>query len=218
MTLDDAELVRRIRNDAGMYEVLMRRYNQRLYRVARAIVRDDGEAEDVLQQAYLNAYLHLDQFGGRAALSTWLTRITVNEALARARKRGRGEQVEESVMERQESRGPDPEHQAFAGELRGLIESAVDDLPEAFRVVFMLREVEGLSTAETADCLQINEDTVKTRLHRARTQLREALAERVGSAAPAAFQFHAVRCDRVVRFVMARIAALPVGGGQLTRN
>jgi RNA polymerase sigma-70 factor (ECF subfamily) len=207
--------VRRVlAGETSLFEVLMRRYNQRLYRVARAIVRDDTEAEDVTQQAYVNAYRHLDQFAGRAMFSTWLTRIAVHEAFARARRRGRFNEQETvddwdgDTMDALKSPGPDPERQAFAGELRALIESAIEALPEHYRAVFVMRAVEGMSTAESADCLDITEETAKTRLHRARMLLRDALYQRAGIESAAAFSFEAPRCDRVVDSVLAQIEAL----------
>ena len=212
--MSDLELVREIRQGNGWYfEPLMRRYNQRLFRVARAIVRDDAEAEDVIQQAYVNAYLHLHQFAERARFSTWLTRIAIHEALGRLRKAGRmphgdGAVGEESAMERVRSPGQDPEEHAYNRELAAIIEQAISKLPGTFRSVFMLRDVEGLSTQETAECLGVNEDTVKTRLHRARAHLRRELTARVGASASSAFQFEGGRCDRVVVGVMARLAAL----------
>jgi RNA polymerase sigma-70 factor, ECF subfamily len=187
----------------------MRRYNERVYRAARAIVRDEAEAEDVMQRAYLNAYAHLRQFDRRARFSTWLTRIAVHEALLRARKRGRYQSVDfdqEETHVEQQPRSPDPEHQAFAGELRSLLESAIDDLPDGLREVFMLRDVDGLATAETATCLGISADGVKTRLSRARAHLRRGLAQRAGLLAPEAFRFPQPRCDRVVAAVFARIS------------
>jgi RNA polymerase sigma-70 factor (ECF subfamily) len=192
----------------------MRRYNQRLYRVARAILREDAEAEDVTQQAFVNAYRHLEQFAGRAKFSTWLTRIAVHEALARARRRGRLEERETiddgngDTMDALKSPGPDPERQAFAGELRRLLESAIEALPEHYRAVFVMRDVEGMSAAESADCLDITEETAKTRLHRARRLLRNALYERAGIESAAAFTFEAPRCDRVVEAVFREIEAI----------
>jgi RNA polymerase sigma-70 factor (ECF subfamily) len=206
--IPDDELVRRVRSgETALFEVLMRRYNPRLFRVARAILRDDHEAEDVMQQAYVNAFVHLEQFAGRASFATWLTRIAAHEAIARARQRDRIAVLDASESgEETRGTGPDPEHQAYAAELRRLLESAVDGLPESHRLVFMLREVEGLNTAETAECLEISEETVKTRLHRSRAMLRHDLLERTGAVTPGAFQFHLSRCDRVVAGVMARIA------------
>ena len=207
--LTDEEVVRRVLDgDSALFEILMRRYNQRLYRVTRSIMRDDSQTEDVIQQAYVNAYLHLDQFAARATFSTWLTKVAIHEALARTR-RLRCDAMDPSKMDGRiselRSTEPDPEHQAFAGELGRLLETAVGALPETYRVVFMLRQIEGLSTAETAECLEIGEDTVKTRLHRARAILRAELFTRAGVEAPNAFQFHASRCDRIVCLVFERI-------------
>lgn len=213
--LSDEDVVGRIlAGDGALFEVLMRRYNQRLYRVARAILRNDGEAEDVMQQAYVQAYAHLGQFGGRARFSTWLTKIAVHEALGRVRKRARDAAPrrrsadtggELDPMSRVRSTSPDPEQQAVQGELRSLLEAAITSLPAGYRAVVMLREVEGLSTAETADCLGLREDAVKTRLHRARALLREELYERAGVSAPTAFSFHLTRCDRVVSAVFRHL-------------
>jgi RNA polymerase sigma-70 factor (ECF subfamily) len=207
--LSDEEVVARVLDgQTALYEVLMRRYNERIYRAARSIVRDEDEAEDVMQQAYVNAYAHLRQFDGRAKFSTWLTRIAIHEALARARRRGRFESVDfegESEAVKHHPT-PDPEHRAFAGELRSLLESAIDELPDGLREVFMLREVDGLSTADTAACLGVSDDVVKTRLSRGRAALRRRLAERAGMLAPETFRFPQPRCDRVVAAVFARIS------------
>ena len=209
-TLTDEEVVGRVlEGQTALFEILMRRHNERLYRAARAIVRDDNEAEDVMQQAYVNAYAHLRQFDGRAAFSTWLTRIAVNEAIARNRRRGRYERFTENdnmaFRQLRDVATPNPEAETFSHELRTILEGAVDALPEGYRVVFMLRDVEGLSTAETAACLDLTEDVVKTRLSRARAALRRELANRVGVTAAGAFIFQRPRCDRVVAAVFARI-------------
>jgi RNA polymerase sigma-70 factor (ECF subfamily) len=188
----------------------MRRYNQRLYRVARSIVRDDLEAEDVMQQAYVNAYAHLEQFAERARFSTWLTRIAVHEALARVRRRRRHTEID-AMPDRDEpgpilaSRDPSPEQQALTGELRAALEASVDAIPEMYRTAFVLREVEGLSTSEAAECLETSEEVVRTRLHRARALLQRELLERAGSGARDAFGFHARRCDRVVAAVIGQL-------------
>lgn len=208
--MTDEEAVRRVRDgEAALFEIVMRRYNQRLFRVARAILRDDAEAEDVLQQGYVNAYAHLHQFAGQARFSTWLTRIVTYEALGRLRRRGRAREGtgEEDMAETVAARQPDPEQQAYAGELRRALEASLDALPEAYRTVFVLRDVEGLSTAEAAECLEVSEDVVKTRLHRARALLREDLFDRAGLTAGSLFSFLAARCDRVVAAVLARIGA-----------
>src|SRR4051812_11078622 len=148
----DADVIEQILGgQTALFELLMRRYNERVYRAARAIVRDAHEAEDVMQQAYVNAFTHLRQFNGTARFSTWLTRIAINESLARVRRRGRYETFDdiatvEPLMSMPEISSPDPERQASSGELRGLLEWAVDSLPNGMREVFVLREVEGLST------------------------------------------------------------------------
>jgi RNA polymerase sigma-70 factor (ECF subfamily) len=184
----------------------MRRYNQRLYRITRAIVRDEGEAEDMTQDAYVRACKHLDQFAGRAKFSTWLTRIAVHEASARLRRRGRQIDIEES-MPTLASAVAGPEQRAADHELGQTIEAAVEALPQVYGSVFMLREVEGLSTAETATCLEINEETVKTRLHRARRLLRNYITARMGAQVRETFEFAGARCDRTVAAVMARISS-----------
>jgi RNA polymerase sigma-70 factor (ECF subfamily) len=195
--------------DTALFEELMRRYNQRVYRVARAIVKDEAEVEDVMQQAYLNAFSHLSQFASRSQFSTWLTRIVIHEALGRRRRAqrpdGRSAESEERAMSEAESAIPSPERQAYASELKRLVEDSVDALPDAYRAVFMLREIEGLSTAETAEGLELGEEAVKTRLHRARAIVRRELFARAGGTTAGAFTFHATRCDAVVRRVLARI-------------
>jgi RNA polymerase sigma-70 factor (ECF subfamily) len=207
--LSDEQVVAQVLSgQTALFEVLMRRYNERVYRAARSIVRDEREAEDVMQQAYVNAYTHLSQFNGAARFSTWLTKIAINEALARVRQQRRHEAFDElsnveSLMPW--STSPDPERQAFSGELRALMEWAIDGLPDGAREVFVLRDVEGLSTFEAAEALGVSEDVVKTRLSRARAALRRALVERTGATAPEAFRFYRPRCDRVVALVMARI-------------
>lgn len=215
-SLSDAEIVRRVRSgDRALFEVLMRRHNQRVYRTARAVLKDEREVEDVMQQAYVNAFTHLQQFEERSQFSTWLTRIVLNEALGRRRKQlaeskalvasgddSRSGELMESVTSPQ----PDPEHQAYAQELRRVLERAVDTLPEAYRTVFMLRDIEGLSTSETGDGLGLGAEAVKTRLHRARAMIRQFVSSRIGDAAAGAFQFHAQRCDRVVAFVLGALS------------
>jgi RNA polymerase sigma-70 factor (ECF subfamily) len=208
--LSDEEIVSRIlEGETPLFEVLMRRHNQRLYRAARAILRDDHEAEDVMQEAYVNAYSHLAQFDGRAKFSTWLTKIAVYEAFARARRRDRYEHLDDSSVETlmPTTPSPDPERLAFGRELGALIESAVDTLGDGYRDVFMLRQVEGLSTAETAEVLGVSEDVVKTRFSRARSALQRDLLDRTDAAAATAFTFGQARCDRIVASVLLRIGA-----------
>jgi RNA polymerase sigma-70 factor (ECF subfamily) len=207
---DDALIQQVLGGNTAVFELLMRRYNERVYRAARSIVRDEHEAEDVMQQVYVNAFTHLRQFNGAARFSTWLTRIAINEALARVRRQGKYAAYDEDVsnVEPFMTHHPadDPERQALAHELRGLLERAIDSLPNGMREVFVLREVEGLSTQEVAECLGVSEDVVKTRLSRGRALLRRLLIERTGAAAPEAFRFYRPRCDRVVASVLATIA------------
>ena len=210
--LTDEVIVDRIRGgEVALYEILIRRHNQRLYRTIRAILRDDRDVEDVMQQAYVDAYRHLDQFRGAARFSTWLTRIAVNRAIRSGRGARRGLALAPAIsdaeltIERTAAPAIDPEHAMYGHELRVVLESSIEQLPEPFRMVFVMREVEGLSTAETAACLEINEDTVKTRLHRAKRLLRDHLDHRLGPAAGSVYQFHLSRCDRVVAGVMSAI-------------
>jgi RNA polymerase sigma-70 factor (ECF subfamily) len=208
--MSDAEVIKRVlAGDTALFELLVRRYNQRIYRVSRAIVSNESDAEDVMQQAYVNAFTHLRQFNGSARFSTWLTKIAINEALARVRRRGRYETFDDDLsnVEPFMSSHPaqSPERQAFAGELRGLLEWSIDALPDGMREVFVLREVEGLSTSEVAECLGVSVDVVKTRLSRGRAMLRRLLMERTGATALEAFRFYRPRCDRVVAQVLARI-------------
>jgi RNA polymerase sigma-70 factor (ECF subfamily) len=209
----DEDVVQRVlAGETALYEILMRRYNQRLYRVARSILRNDTDAEDVMQEAYVRAYEHLNQFAGEAKFSTWLTKIAVYEALGRLRRQGRTENLDSAldsdrhVLARMTSDTRDPERQAYDHELRIVLEGAIDSLPEIYRMVFMLRSVEGMSVAETAGCLDIGVEAVKTRLHRARSLLRKDLQQRAGVVTAQAFPFHLSRCDRVVHAVFRRIA------------
>jgi RNA polymerase sigma-70 factor, ECF subfamily len=210
--LSDDEVVHRVRNgEPALFEILMRRYNPRLYRVARSILRDEHEAEDVMQQSYVNAFAHLDQFAERSTFATWLTRIATYEALGRLRRRRRLKEVavmdedDRDPLDTMTAPGPDPERQAFAGELHRALEQALDALPESYRCVFVLRDVEGLTTGEAAECLGLSLDVVKTRLHRARSTLRRELWSRAGIAVRDVYSFHASRCDRVVAHVFAEL-------------
>jgi RNA polymerase sigma-70 factor, ECF subfamily len=212
--MTDEEVVRRVRaGDTALFEVIMRRYNQRLFRVTRSILGNDGEAEDVTQDAYVRSYMHLDQFDGRARFSTWLTKIAVHEALARLRNRQRMVEIDaasEFTGDRMdlESNAPSPEQEVLTHTMRIILEAAVDRLPETYRSVFMLREVEGMTTAETAECLALSEETVKVRLHRARASMRKHIYAQTGAATSAAFQFLGARCDRMVSAVLERIQSL----------
>jgi RNA polymerase sigma-70 factor, ECF subfamily len=209
----DEELVRLIRSgDAALYEVLMRRYNQRIYRVAVTILRDDAEAEDVMQEAYVRGYQHLGEFAGQAKFSTWLTKIAVHEALARLRSRAKSGGSKSAsdgdldIMDKLRSDTRDPEMQTYDRELRSVLERAIDTLPDTYRSVFVLRVIEGLDVNETAAALDVGVEAVKTRLHRGRALLRRELERRAGIVAPHMFPFHLSRCDRVVEGVLARIS------------
>lgn len=214
----DTEIVRRIGlGDRHAFERLMRRYNQTLYRTARSILRDDAEAEDAVQEAYLLAYGAIGTFRGEAKLSTWLIRIVVNEAIARSRKRSRRAEIiqlssgapepEADVPEENmsESTPEQPEHAAMRTQTRRLLEAKIDALPEAFRTVFVLRALEELTVEETAASLGIPVATVRTRYFRAKALLREALAREVDFAFGDAFAFAGGRCDRIVAGVLARL-------------
>ena len=212
---DDAELIVRIaRRDAAAFEQLMRRHNGRLFRVARAILKDDAEAEDALQDAYLAAYRHAGDFRGTAQAGTWLTRIVINQSLMRARSQkrhhvlvpidGRPDASGEGVDAMHDEKAESPAATAFRGELRRLLESAIDTLPMNLRAVFVMREVEDMTVQETADCLGVPPATVRTRLFRARALLREALARDLDAATVDVFGFAGARCDRIVAGVLAR--------------
>ena len=211
--LSDAEIVAEVR--AGrieMFERLMRRYNQRVYRLARAVLRSDGEAEDVAQEAWVRAWAHLDQWEGRASFSTWLCRIALHEAWARRRRASRVEPLEterggDRAMREPTALASEPEGNVYGSEVRSLLEEAVESLPENYRTVFVLRQMEELSTQETARCLEISEDAVKVRLHRARAALQRQLLDRAGPGIRQAFPFLGARCDRMVATVMERITA-----------
>jgi RNA polymerase sigma-70 factor (ECF subfamily) len=216
-TGDDAILRRIAAGERDAFELLMRRYNRPLYRTARAILKDDAEAEDALQEAYLLAFRNLEKFRGDSALLTWLTRIVVNGAIARSRKTARTAQIiefggepdwddesAEAAMDKDAAQQPD--EAAHRNEVRHLVEKKIDALPEAFRIVFMLRGVEELSVEETAASLGIPEATVRTRFFRARSMLRESLAREIDVATEGAFSFDGARCDRIVQGVFACLA------------
>jgi RNA polymerase sigma-70 factor (ECF subfamily) len=215
--ISDAEFVRRISaGDHLAFEALMRKHNRMLYRTARAILRDDADAEDALQLAYLSAYRSIGGFRGESRLSTWLTRIVVNEAMMRVRRRGREAMVVplESVSDEEGNimtsegiavAGERPELAAMHSQMRALIERKIDALPDAFRTVFVLRALEELSVEDTAASLHIPEATVRTRFFRARSLLRESLAREMDSAVEEAFAFAGDRCDRIVNGVLDRL-------------
>jgi RNA polymerase sigma-70 factor (ECF subfamily) len=192
-------------NDPAAFEQLMRRHNRALYRTARSIVKDDSEAEDVLQEAYILAFRGMQNFRGESSMATWLTRIVINEAIARTRRSSKAEIIQldgEAVMD---ERNEQPEQALLRGEARRLIEQKIDGLPDAFRTVFVLRALEEMSVEETAACLDIPEATVRTRYFRARGLLREALSRELDIALEDAFAFDGARCDRIVANVLKRL-------------
>lgn len=199
----DEEIVRRVRaGEVHLFETLMRRHNPRVYRVARAIGACEADAEDIMQEAYVRAFTQLDRFEGRSRFSTWLTRIAINEALGRKRRARPGDDTElEGLMDDASS----PEDLVFSAELAALLEQSIAKLPEHFRLVFVLRAVEQLSVREVSECLDIPEETVKTRFFRARAGLRATLAQHTEAIAPALYAFHLDRCDRVVAHVLSRL-------------
>ncbi|HJQ99520.1 MAG TPA: RNA polymerase sigma factor [Candidatus Polarisedimenticolaceae bacterium] len=203
-SLSDEEIVARVLSgEVALFEMIMRRYNQRLFRTVRAMTPSDAEAEDVLQEAYVNVYHHLAQFEGRAKFSTWLTRIAIHEALGRQKNRRRFTTVDD--LELRPAMDPTPEESATSIELRGVLQRALERLPESLRMVFVLREVEGLDTDETAACLGISAANVKVRLHRARALLRSGIDRELGTEVRKLHQFAGARCDGVVARVLTRI-------------
>ena len=200
---DEQVIERVLAGDAPVFELLMRRHNERVYRTIRSILKDEAEAEDAMQAAYLHAYAHLGGFEARSSFVTWLTRIAVHEALARKKRSLRS--LPEAGLESVEAPARGPEEETLDKEWRKLLLRAIDELPEHFRTVFVLRQVQELSIEETAQCLGLKEETVKTRLHRARALLRRELLQQLEPSARTALPFLAPRCDRVVAAVMARI-------------
>jgi RNA polymerase sigma-70 factor (ECF subfamily) len=219
-TLGDAQLVALARQrDGEAFRVIMQRNNRRLYRVARAIVHDDAEAEDVVQQVYVGAFGKLGTFRGESSLATWLTRITVNEALARLRRQR--PTVDLSALDTDQPNTSqvipfpmmpaqaDPEQTTARHQIRRIIEQAIDELPDIFRVVFVMREVEDMSVEETADFLNLHPATVKTRLHRARRLLRQALDAQLASTLNDTFPFDGARCRQTTDKVLALLKLCP---------
>jgi len=209
----EAELVRRsLARDELAFRAIMLRHNRKLYRIARGIVRNDADAEDVVQEAYVRAFMHLKEFRGDASLGTWLSRIVINEALGRLRrKQSRPEvQADEPRLEAQIIQFPhtandDPEKTMAQRQILQLVEQATDKLPENFRLVFITRVIEGMSVEETSEILGIPPETVKTRLHRARRMVREQLDKQIGPVLMDAFPFAGRRCERVTQAVLLRL-------------
>jgi len=204
----DAELVHGIAaNDHAAFERLMRRYNSRLFRIARAILKDDAEAEDAVQDAYLEAFRHIGEFRGESQVATWLTRIAINQALMRLRRHKRDHVVvpfpgdanaPAAQIEVVDRKAESPATATLRAEIRNVVEARIDELPPAFRAVFIMRDVEEMTVQETAECLGIPPATVRTRLFRARALLRGALARDVDTATLEVFGFAGERCDRII--------------------
>ncbi|HWM46486.1 MAG TPA: RNA polymerase sigma factor [Xanthobacteraceae bacterium] len=213
VTSSETELIDRARRrDPGAVRTIIQQHNQRLYRIARSILRDDAEAEDALQDAYLRAFTHLQDFRGEAQLGTWLSRIVINEALGRRRRRQHQAIVTDVPSPSPAAEvipfpinNPDPETSMAQREIRALLERAIDNLPDAFRTVLVARVIEGMSVEETADVLELRPETVKTRLHRARKLLREEMEKHVGPVLNDAFPFAGRRCERVAEAVLMRL-------------
>lgn len=215
VSLHDTELIARAkRRDPDAFKTIMKRNNLRLYRVARSVVRDNSEAEDVVQETYLRAFSQLDGFRGDATLSTWLTRIALNEALGRLRKQRRRQELNKMVASAPDAQvipfplntlGEDPERMMAQRQILQLVEQATDNLPEVYRIVFVARVIEGLGIDETAELLGLRAATVKTRLHRARALLRKELDDRIGPVMLDAFPFAGRRCDRLTAAVMQKL-------------
>jgi RNA polymerase sigma-70 factor, ECF subfamily len=207
---DELSLVAQARRgSASAFATLIRRNNQRLYRVARGILRNDAEAEEAVQEGYLRAFAHLGEFKGEASVGTWLARIVANEALGRLRRNRKTSELanlgQAGPAAEAAAGEPGPEHATARREIRRLIEAAVDALPPPFRTVFMLRGIEQLSVHETALCLGIPEETVKTRFHRANRLLREALRTQLASCLEGLFPFAGDRCARLTKAVLGRL-------------
>jgi RNA polymerase sigma-70 factor (ECF subfamily) len=213
----DSELVGRIAlEDTTAFEMLMRRHNGKLFRIARSILKDDVEAEDALQDAYLEAYRHIAEFRGDAQLGTWLARIVINQSLMRLRRQRRERVVvpfgdrsprddDRTERDAADEKTESPSDATFRAEIRRMLERRIDELPVAFRTVFVMREVEDMTVQETADCLAIPAATVRTRLFRARAMLRTALARDLDHATVDVFGFAGQRCDRIVSSVLSRL-------------
>ena len=211
----DAELVRRARErDEAAIRAILQSNNRRLYRLARGILRNDSEAEDVVQETYLRAFTHLEDFRGESTLATWLGRIAINEALGRLRRQRPGVEwtsLPPGTLEAQVIQFPlsatseDPEKSMAQREIQHVVEHAIDELPDAFRIVFITRVIEGMNVEETAEILGLKPETVKTRLHRARTMLRDNVEKKIGPVVMEAFPFAGKRCERLTESVLKRL-------------
>src|SRR3979409_548184 len=211
----EAELIQRARKrDEAAVRAIMQSNNRRLYRIARGILRNDSEAEDVVQETYVRAFTHLQEFRGDSSLATWLARIAMNEALGRLRRQRPAVEwtsLPPGVLEAQIIQFPhsanseDPEKSMAQRQIQHVVEHAIDELPEAFRIVFITRVIEGMNVEETAEILGLKPETVKTRLHRARTMLRDIVEKKSGPVVLEAFPFAGKRCERLTEAVLKRL-------------
>jgi RNA polymerase sigma-70 factor (ECF subfamily) len=211
----DADLVRRARGrEEAAIRAIMQANNRRLYRIARGILRNDGEAEDVVQETWVRAFTHLESFRGDSSLATWLARIAMNEALGRLRRArpsvdfstlAPGVLVAQIIQFPLSSASEDPERSMAQREIQGIVEHAIDELPDGFRLVFITRVIEGMNVEETAEILGLKPETVKTRLHRARAMLRENVEKKIGPVVMEAFPFAGKRCERLTDAVLKRL-------------
>jgi RNA polymerase sigma-70 factor (ECF subfamily) len=209
--MNDLEVIDRVlAGEVALYELVMRRYNRLLFRIARGVVRDDDEARDVVQVAYVRAYHKLDQFRGPDGFQSWLARIALNEARGRVRKPLILVDDEDAIVDLRALESDEPEFDAMSGDAQRIIKGAIDALPDDFRVVFLLRGVQQLSIAESAELLGIKEATVKTRFHRARSLLRHALIRRLDELAPGTFPFDGTHCDAIVAGVLGMLSVINV--------
>jgi RNA polymerase sigma-70 factor (ECF subfamily) len=217
---DDLDLARRaLARDGDAFRTIMTTHNQRLYRLARGVVRNNSEAEDIVQEAYVSAFAHLASFRGESSLATWLSRIVLNEALGRLRRKRRAPDLAQSgdlsaeaqiIQFPRSTATSDPERTMAQRQILQLVERATDNLPDVYRTVFVARVIEGLSIDETAQLLGVRPETVKTRLHRARNLVRKQLDEQIGPVLMDAFPFAGQRCERLTAAVMKRLAAMSV--------
>ena len=204
----EAELIDRARGrDEAALREIMQANNRRLYRLARGILRNDSEAEDVVQETYVRAFTHLDGFRGESGLSTWLSRIAINEALGRVRSARPHVELDAQIIKFPVSPAGDPERTMAQREIQRVVERAIDELPDVFRMVFVARVMEGMNIEETADLLGVKPETVKTRLHRARTMLRENVEKEIGPVVMDAFPFAGWRCERLTVSVLKRLGS-----------
>lgn len=216
-TLSDIEIVARvIGGEKELFEILMRRHNQKIYRLIRSVVKNQTETEDAMQEVYVKAFLNLRQFEGKSKFATWLSKIAFHESLSRIRKNAKlvlvGEEPDLEVFMKsdEESKSQDPQGKLLQREMAAILEDSIAKLPLKYRVVFMLREIEGSSILETAEALDLTPQAVKSRMFRANALLKKMLRQKLGDSRSEVFHFAGARCDRMVMDVMNQIKKLEV--------